>query len=168
MYYAVNQFLLKRIKVLCQMKHVYKFDRVKWRVWDVSLHFSSWDSATKCHLCEQYRQKHIHLMGCPTNQPTVIQHNVEYSAIVRSRSSQAERKVNSVSSIHFNLTGLVVEKSSKSKFWPTTSVGMVRQVRSSLRKKISKVSNILNRFFRSFWFLNQKNSFCFSVNWRIL
>ena len=89
-------------------------------------------------------------MGCPTNQPTVIQHNVEYSAIVRSRSSQAERKVNSVSSIHFNLTGLVVEKSSKSKFWPTTSVGMVRQVRSSLRKKISKVSNILNRFFRSF------------------
>ena len=49
-------------------------------------------------------------MGCPINQPTVIQHNVEYSAIVRSRSSQAERKVNSVSSIHFNLTGLVVEK----------------------------------------------------------
>ena len=82
-------------------------------------------------------------MGFPTNQPTVIQHNIEYSAIVGSRSSQAERKVNSVSSIHFNLTGLVVEKSSKSKFWPTTSVGMVRQVRSVEVLNVITVLNVI-------------------------
>ena len=118
--------------------------------------FISWDVLPTNHTYEEIFSLRVTVPSLPPSPPppirTVRNFRTQRWILCHRRKSisTSRRKINSVSSVHFNFTGLVVEKSSKSKFWPTTSVGMVRQVRSSLRKKISKVSNILNRFFRSF------------------